>query len=81
MLRVLLTSVAGSLVCKRRLSAFLKFAFFLGFLSNLNGCPDPVMSRRMILKVVPILLAFFGSVSEWLSDSLRSVGGLQVASG
>ena len=48
MLRVLLTSAVGSLMCKRRLSAFLRFAFFMEFLSNLIGCPDPKMSRWII---------------------------------
>ena len=46
-LRVLLTSAIRSVICKRRLSAFLRFAFFIEFLSNLNGCPDPGMSRRI----------------------------------
>lgn len=38
-LHVLLTSAVESQICKRRLGAFLRFAFFMESLSNLNGCP------------------------------------------
>lgn len=48
MLRVLLMSVARSLVCKAKLSVVLRFAFIMVFLLSLNGCPDPEMSKRII---------------------------------
>ena len=48
MLRVLLVSLAGSLVCKAKLSVFLRFAFIMAFLLSLNGYPDPVMSKQII---------------------------------
>ena len=35
MLRVLLMSVAGSWICKRKLSVFLRFALIMGFLLSL----------------------------------------------
>ena len=48
MLRVLLVSVAGSLVCKTKLSVFLRFVFIMAFLLSLNGYSDPVMSKQII---------------------------------
>ena len=48
MLRVLLISVAGSLVCKATLSVFLRFVFIMAFLLRLNGCPVPEMSNQII---------------------------------
>ena len=48
MLPILLTLVIGSLVCKKRLSLFLRFAFFMVSLSSRNGCPDQVTRRRII---------------------------------
>ena len=48
MLRVLLVSVAGSLVCKAKLSVFLRFVFIMAFLLSQNGFPDPVMSKQII---------------------------------
>ena len=40
MLRVLLISVAGSLVCKATLSVFLRFVFIMAFLLRLNEQSD-----------------------------------------
>ena len=48
MLRVLLMSVAGSLVCKAKPSIFLRFAFIMAFLLRPNGYPDSVMSKQII---------------------------------
>ena len=48
MLHVSLMSVAGRLVCKAKLSVFLRFAFIMAFLLSLNGYPDPVMSKQII---------------------------------
>ena len=56
MLHVLLVSVAGYLVCKAKLSVFLRFAFIMAFLLSLNGYPDPVMSRQIVEAVWLILM-------------------------
>ena len=48
MLRVLLMSAAGGLVCKAKLSVFLRFAFIMVFLLSLNECPDAEMSKQII---------------------------------
>ena len=49
-------SELGSLVCKAKLSVFLRFAFIVAFLLSLNGCQDPVMTKRIILKAVLLIL-------------------------
>ena len=48
MLPILLTLVVGTLFCKKRLSLFFRFAFFMVSLSSRHGCPDQVTSRRII---------------------------------
>ena len=39
---------------QREASVFLRFAFIVVFLLSLNGCPDPEMSKRIILAVLLI---------------------------